>query len=140
MEKFSLGGTQIQAVRARFGHVGRPGCCHIRTVDPEPDREPGPAELAVVPSASAPGHAERMARHGARAALRLPLFEAGPPVTEPAAPECWGCGRRAPAASWLGRHGWVSRLTRLGSHKAASETYCGSCFAEWGWPDGDGAR
>ena len=92
----------------------------------------------VVPSASAPGHLERLARYTERAGRRLPLFEDGQPEPEQTVPECWGCGVLAPSATWVVKHGWASRPVTSGIDRSKFETYCPACFAEWGWPDGVG--
>ena len=94
----------------------------------------------VVPSASAPGHSERLARYAERAERRLPLFEDGPPVPDDGPTECWGCGVKPGRATWLEKIGWASRPATAASifDGTKKETYCPDCFAEWGWPDGGG--
>jgi hypothetical protein len=99
--------------------------------------------LKVRPSADCPGHAERMGRHGSRAALCLPLFADGPaepPAKLPGSlttlPECWACGKVAPQATHIAKRGWATRLFDLaGGGDRQTECYCPGCFAEWGWPD-----
>jgi hypothetical protein len=90
----------------------------------------------TVPSASAPGHEDRMRRLDMRLHFGLSLTGEGHVgYLSDDGSACWCCGAVPPVSTWVAKHGWHVREIMTGCHRA-KEMYCPDCFAEWGWPDG----
>lgn len=120
----SVSSVRVQATRQRIVAQAHYRNRHVRPLIRQLVRK-GYADASI---ARAIGRAKRTVRHHRR---EMGLTANRRKHKRKPRPECWACGVVCSKDNNVQSVGWASRLYAV---RGLTETYCGPCFAKWGWP------